>query len=287
MSRKLVLFVACAAMVATMACMGIRLPQVKKLKTGPTLTEEILVPLPDDGQARNVEVAMGLGTLNLQPGAESALVEGEVTYNVKEFKPEVTVDDDDVRVVQGKLEGIIPELDQGIKNEWALKLGSTPIALTLSVGAAAADVELGGLNVTRLIVSQGASDFGLSFSELNQAEMSRLQVTAGASNMTLSGLANANAEHISFKGGAGAYTLRFDGELQRDVEVSIDAGLGSVVIVVPEGIAAEATFGGAVTDVDAVHEWARTDNGYALEGEGSKITFKITMGVGSLELRNK
>ena len=287
MNRKTALSMAIIASVITMACGGIRLPEVKKLRTGPTLTEEILVPLPGGDEARNVEIGMGVGTLDIQPGAENALVEGEVTYNVAELKPEVTVDDDDVRVVQDKLEGVIPELDQGIKNEWTLKLGSTPIALTLNVGAAAANVELGGLALTKLTVSQGASDFGLSFSEPNQAEMGTLQVTAGASNMTLSGLANANAEHISFKGGAGAYTLRFDGELQRDVEVSIDAGLGSVVIVVPEGVAAEATFEGAMADVDAVHEWARTDNGYALEGEGFKITLKIKMGVGSLELRNK
>ena len=286
MDRRIVFFVVCAAMVLTVACMGIRLPSVKTLKTGPTVTEEILVSLPDD-DARNVEIAMGLGTLDLAPGAENALVEGEVTYNVPDLKPEVTVGGDDVRIVQGKLEGIVPELDQSIKNDWTLKLGVTPMALTINVGAALADIELGGLALTQLVVSQGASDLRLSFSERNRAEMSRLQVIAGASNMTLSGLANANAEQISFKGGAGSYTLRFDGQLPRDVEVSVDAGLGNVVIVVPEGVPAEATFEGAATDVDAVHEWARTDDGYALEGEGSKVRLKITMGVGSLELRNK
>lgn len=287
MNRKTVLLVAVIASVITMACGGIRLPEVKKLKTGPTLTEEIFVPLSGDDEIRNLEIGMGIGTLDIQPGAENALVEGEVTYNVEELKPEVTVDDDDVRVVQGKLEGIVPELDQKIVNEWKLRLGSTPMALTLNVGAAAAGVELGGLALTKLTVSQGASGFDLSFSEPNQTEMDTLRLTAGASAMTLSGLANANAERITFKGGAGTYTLRFDGDLQRDTEVSIDAGLGSVTIIVPEGVAAEVAFEGAMTDVDAVHEWAMTDDGYALTGEEFKITFKVVMGVGSLELRNK
>jgi len=192
-----------------------------------------------------------------------------------------------VRVVQGKLEGIGLELDRKFVNQWKLRLGSTPMALTLNVGAAAAEVELGGLALTRLIVSQGASGFDLSFSEPNQAEMDTLRLTAGASAMTLSGLANANAEQITFKGGAGTYTLRFDGDLQRDTDVSIDAGLGNFVIVVPEGVNAKATFEGAMTDVDAVHEWALTDDGYVLEGEGFTISFRITMGVGSLGLRNK
>jgi hypothetical protein len=286
-NRRTALFIAIIASVITMACGGIRLPEIKKLKTGPMLTEEILVPLPDGDEARNVEIGMGIGTLDVQPGAENALVEGEVTYNVAELKPEVTVDDDDVRVVQGKLEGIGLELDRKYVNEWKLRLGTTPMALTLNVGAAAAKIELGGLALTRLTVSQGASGFDLSFSEPNQVEMDTLRLTAGASAMTLSGLANANAEQITFKGGAGTYTLRFDGDLQRDTEVSIDAGLGNFVIVVPEGVNAKATFEGAMADVDAVHEWALTDEGYVLEGEGFTISFKITMGVGSLGLRNK
>jgi hypothetical protein len=286
MDRRISFVAACAVMVLTMACMDVRLPQLKKIETGPTVTEEILVPLAGGG-TRNVEIAMGLGKLDLQPGAENALVEGEVSYNVPPLKPEVTLDDGDVRIAQGKLEGIVPELDQGLKNDWTLRLGSTPMALKLTVGAVVARIEVGGLALEELVVSQGASDFDLSFSELNRADMNALRVTAGASNMTLSGLANANAEDISFKGGAGSYKLRFDGQLRRDVDVSIDAGLGSVVVVVPEGVAAEATFEGAATDVDAVHEWTLADNGYVLEGDGPKVTLRIKMGVGSLELRNK
>ena len=285
MDRRTVLLVALVATLVTGACAGIKLPQVNKLETGPTVTKEIDVPLPDGGGDRAVAIVVGAGQLSLKPGAETALVEGQVTYNIAEFEPQIITDDDEVRIEQGKAEGI--PVVQNIKNDWDLKLGSTPMALTITAGAAAVDIELGGLALTDLTVTQGASTFALAFSEPNQADIDTLRINAGASNMTLDGLANANAGQIVFKGGAGSYTLHFDGDLVRDVDVSIDAGLGKIVVIVPEGVAAEVSFQGAMSDVDAVHEWQHTGTGYELEGQGHKITLQVKMGAGSLELRNK
>ena len=285
MNRRTALLVALVATLVTVACAGIKRPRVNKLETGPTVTKEIDVPLPDGGGDRKVAIVMGAGTLTLKPGAETALVKGQVTYNIAEFEPQITTNNDDVRIEQGKIEGI--PVVQNLKNDWDLKLGSTPMALTIAAGAAVVDIELGGLALTDLTVTQGASSFGLAFSEPNQAEMDTLRVNAGASNMTLDGLANANAQQIVFKGGAGSYTLHFDGDLARDVDVSIEAGLGKIVVIVPEGVAAEVSFQGAMSDVDAVHEWQHTGTGYELEGEGPKITLQVKMGAGTLELRNK
>jgi len=44
-------------------------------------------------------------------------------------------------------------------------------------------------------------------------------------------------KHV-FKGGVGEYELDFSGELKRDATVSVDAGLSSIRIIVPEGMAA-------------------------------------------------
>jgi hypothetical protein len=285
-NRRVVLLVACIVAVITMACSTIRLPAIKRLETVPTLTEEIAVPLPDGRNSVEVELVMGAGRLTLAPGAEGALVQGEVKYNLEELKPEVTMSGDALHIRQGKVDGL-PDLTDRLENDWDLRLGPTPMALNLNVGAAAADVDLGGLSLTGLTVAQGASDFDMGFSEANQAEMDILQVTAGASKMTLSGLADANAGQIIFRGGAGDYTMRFDGDLRRDVDVTIDAGLGHVVIIVPQGVAAKLTFEGAATDVQAVQEWQYTNDGYALKGEGPEIAFTVKMGLGKLELRNK
>jgi hypothetical protein len=268
------------------ACKGFSLPNIKRVEVGETQSKNIRVPAPDGGTEQTLEIAMGAGSLAVASGADDALVDGTIEYNIAEIEPEVWTSDGQVRIKQGKLDGI-PSFDEGLVNKWDLRLGNTPMDLTLNVGAASADIELGGLVLTDLDVSQGASRFDLAFSEANQAEMGSFDVVAGASKMSLSGLANANAAQVTFKGGAGSYTLRFDGELRRDLEVTIEAGLGQMVIIVPDGVAAEVTFEGAATDVDAVHEWERTDSGFVLPGEGPTITFQIKMGVGGLELRNK
>jgi len=286
MSRRTNLVIGCAAVLLVLSCTTIRLPKMSKIVTGPTQTKQIEVPMPDGGDVQHVEIAMGAGQLEIQPGAETFLVDGEIRYNVEELAPEVTTSNGKTSIRQGKVEGI-PDLEGTIENQWDLRLGHSPMALTLNVGAAAADVELGGLALARVTVTQGASDFSLAFSEANSAEMEALGITAGASRMVVSGLGNANAAEIAFKGGAGSYTFRFDGELRQDVKVSIDAGLGQVVVIVPAGVPATVTFEGAVANVEAVHDWARTDEGFAVAGTGFGITFKIKLGVGGLELRNK
>lgn len=288
MYRKLLVIAMIATTLVTVSCNVVGLP-VRRLEAGPTVTEDIKVPLPDGVETSNLEIAMGFGELSIEAGAEDALVEGTVTYNVKEFKPVVVISGDDIRLQQGegKLGAAIPDLEDKIENKWDLKLGSAPMALAVDAGATAANIELGGLSLTDLTISQGASDFDLSFSEANKTEMDTLRFNAGASNAELTGLANANAEDIVFKGGVGNYTLDFTGELQRDLRVLVEAGLGQVVIIVPEDVAAEAVFDGGLTNVSVRGAWQRSGDEYILEGEGFKITFEISMGAGKLELRNR
>jgi hypothetical protein len=59
----------------TMACgISVNLPDTQ-VKTGPTVTEEVSIPAPDD-QPIELSLEFGAGKLNLNPGSSSALVEG-------------------------------------------------------------------------------------------------------------------------------------------------------------------------------------------------------------------
>jgi hypothetical protein len=286
--RKYILMAVAVLALAGAAC---RIPDItlRRMEVGPTVTEDIAVEPPAAAGTPEVEILMGAGELLLSPGGQDLLVEGVVTYNVEELAPTVVTDGNRVRVRQGddQFDATIPDLTGDVQNTWDLMLGSMPLALTVNVGAALAELDLGGLSLTELTISQGASRFDLRFSEPNQVEMSLLRFNGGASHSTLTGLANANAAEIIFRGGAGSYTLEFTGELRQDLTVQVEAGLGEMVIIVPEDVAAEATFEGALTDVEAYHAWERSGNTYTLPGDGPQITFDIRMGAGSLELRNR
>lgn len=291
MFRKPIYFVILVLAVTALSCNFVNNLPLTRVQTGPTRTEDINVTLPDDpATVYAVELDFGAGRLQLSPGAEGALISGTATYNVDEFKPQValTTEGNEVHIFQDteSFEGI-PILDDDLENEWDLALANTPITLRINAGAYQGQFELGGLSIQELRVSDGAADADLAFSSPNQVEMSTLRYNTGASSVNLSGLANANFSELIFKGGAGDYELEFSGDLQRDASISIDAGLGSVRIIVPEGVAADLTFDGSLTNIKTSGSWSSSGGGYTTSGEGPVLNFTVNMGAGNLELETR
>ncbi len=254
------------------------------VSVGSTNTETIDVGTPPGSGPYRLELAMGAGTLNLSPGAGEKIVQGTVTYNVDEFKPVVTTSGSTVRIEQGRPS--LRSFTGHVKNDWNLTLGNAPMALKLSTGAAKGELELGGLSLTDLTVTQGATDFTVSFSQLNGTTLDTLSYQAGAAKTVMNDLSNANARKMEFKGGAGDLRLDFAGSLQRDLQVSVTAAAGNVVITVPAGVPAVATVNGVLATVTTSGAWSKSGNRYALNGSGPAITFDVKMSVGKLDLRS-
>lgn len=165
MNRKMIFLAIVTLAIVSLACsININLPSTD-VKTGPTVTDNINVPLLADPKAvADVTLAFGAGNLTLQPGAEGALVNGTATYNVADFKPTVTIDSDNIRIDQGNLDlKGIPRFNQDVINDWKLSLGNNPLDLVIKAGAYTGNFELGGLSIRRLEVTDGASKVHLSF----------------------------------------------------------------------------------------------------------------------------
>jgi hypothetical protein len=285
MFRKPIFLLVVVLALTSMAC-RVGVP-VTRIETGPIRTEEIDVPLPDSQNSVEVELIFGAGDLNVKAGAKNALITGTARYNVDEFKPEVETSSNRVTVKQGNLstEGI-PSFQGDLKNEWDLQLGGLPLELNIKAGAYQGRYELGGLALERLTVADGAADVELGFSEPNLAEMSLLRYETGASDVTLQGLANANFDEMEFRGGAGSYTLDFTGDLRRDAEVSVEAGISSVTIIVPEGMNVELTFDGGLSNVSLSGDWEQRSGKFVQNGSGPTLTIRVKMGAGDLQLEN-
>jgi hypothetical protein len=276
---------------ASMACgfnFQVDLPEINTIDIGPTITEDILVPYPTNTGDVSLEIAFGLGELTISPGAEEGLVQGTATYNVAEFKPKVVIEANSIRLQQGERELTgLPTFGKDMVMEWDLSLSDDPMELVINGGANKTSAELGGLSFTKLVINQGAADSQVTFSELNQIKMESMEVNAGAANLDLIGLANSNiTDQFIFKGGAGNYTLDFSGALQQDMQVTIEAGLGNVIIIIPDGVPANLTMQGALSNVNTSGGWEKIGNEYTQEGSGFQITLKVTMGAGNVDLRN-
>jgi hypothetical protein len=286
MNRKIIILAVTALALASLACsFTINLPGTE-VKTGPTETENIDVPYLADRQAiADVTLHFGAGNLSLQPGATNKLISGTAKFNVADFKPTVSIDNNNINIEQGniKLTGI-PYINSDIVNNWNLSLGERPMSLVIKAGAYTGDYELGGLSIHSLSISDGASKVELSFSKPNLIEMTRLDYTTGASSVSMSGLVNANVNTVSFNGGAGSYTLDFSGTLQRDMSVNIDSGVSSVTIIVPTGTSAQVNTANSLITVSSNGGWEQHGNLYQLSGSGYTISIQVKMGAGSLKL---
>jgi N-terminal domain of toast_rack, DUF2154 len=281
MIRKLLPVVLVLAL-ATIACgFNVSLP-INTITPGPLVTDQIEVPSPGTATV-DLSLAFGAGTLKVHPGA-AGLVSGTAQYNIPDFKPAVTVNGSTVRIEQGnwKLTGI-PNLS-GIKNEWDLSLGNQPLALSIEAGGYHAEYQFGGLALTNLTVKDGASDVKMGFASPNPADLALLSYETGASNVNLTGLGNANFTSLSFKSGAGNYTLDFTGALKRDGSVNIETGISNMTLVIPTGIPVQLTVTGGLSNVSYDSGWSKSDNMYTQNGTGPKLTILATIGAGNMTL---
>lgn len=288
MVPKPILVIPLVLALAVLACsINVDLPRVN-VETGPTVSEDINVSLLPASTVADLEINFGAGRLDISPGAADALVSGTATYNVSEFKPEVSVEDNKILITQEatRFEGI-PSFGDNVENRWELELSDAPMNLRIAAGAYQGRYELGGLSLQNLHISDGAADAEVSFSQPNLVDMETLRYETGASSVTLTGLANANFEEMIFRGGAGDYRLEFNGDLQREAAIEIESGLSNLVITVPSGTAAQLSVTGGLTNVDVGGDWRTSGSDqYILTGEGPALTFTVDLGAGNLELRN-
>ena len=266
---------------------NIELPFKTESKTGETVTESIQVPVPNLNPPLDVNLSFGAGKMTLLPNPGPDLLSGTVTYNVADFKPEIIVDDTGVTLKQGNLKiNAVPTINDSIKNEWNVSITNHPIELSIMAGAYSGDFEFGGLALTDLHVTDGASNVNLKFSTPNTSLMNAFRYETGASNITMEKLGNANFQTMIFQSGAGNYSLDFSGVYQHDASVFIETGLSRLIISVPEGVQAEVNFEGPLSKVITSGSWQESGDEYILEGQGPKLIITIEIKAGTITLKN-
>ncbi len=281
---------------AVPALLGASGRQEPELRPVDVQRQSIAVEPPDTttGPAQLV-VRFGAGRLDVGPGTRRALVTGEALYNNELFSP--TVRSEGRRVTlsagDGRLE-LREFIDSWSKvkdhlNRWELELGPVPMELELELGASSAGLELGGLPLRRLRMSQGAADLELDFERPNPVEMASLTYTGGASRCSLRGLANANTSRIEVAGGGGVFHLDFSGKLRRDLSVKVEAGAGEMTLAFPEEADVEVTTHTGLSLVDFRGTWSRpSEHLYRHHGaradRGPRITVDAAVLAGKLSL---
>ena len=120
----------------TLACgVDINLPE-NAIEVDEQVIDEINVPLLDESGIVEVTLNFGAGEMLISSGADGVLIEGTATYNIEEFRHQVTTSGNSITLDQGTFEYDITGLPNfnDVENIWDLRFGSTPNGSGYSCG---------------------------------------------------------------------------------------------------------------------------------------------------------
>ncbi|MEO6057562.1 MAG: LiaF domain-containing protein [Gemmatimonadales bacterium] len=115
------------------------------------------------------------------------------------------------------------------------------LSLGVTLGAVDGDLELGGLRLTDLDLTAGASRATVRFSQPNAARCRAASLSAGAAELSVIGLGNSRCDRIAFEGGVGRVTLDFGGAWTSSSRVRVKMALGEVALRLPREVGVRIT----------------------------------------------
>jgi N-terminal domain of toast_rack, DUF2154 len=195
---------------------------------------------PKDAQSVRAQLKMGAGEMNLTGGADK-LMEGDFSYNVAEWKPEVSYDvsgdKGELVVRQGGSKD--SNLTGEARNEWDIRLNDElPTDLVVQLGAGESDLDLDSLTLEGLKLQMGAGkttvdltgDYTQSFNASIQGGVGEATVElpsgVGVKAKAQGGLGKINAKGLERVGGS--YVNDAYGESDVTLNVNVQGGVGEI-----------------------------------------------------------
>ena len=195
---------------------------------------------PEDARSVRAHLIMGAGELKVG-GAADALMEGDFSYNVADWKPEIDYevngDTGELTVKQGS--GDDRRLGGGARNEWDLRFNDVvPTDLVVEMGAGESDLDLDSLTLTGLDLQMGAGETTVDLTG-DYAQDFDASIEGGVGEATVlvpsevgvrvraeGGLGKINAE--SFQREGEAYVNDAYGDSDVSLNVDVRGGVGTI-----------------------------------------------------------
>ena len=235
--------------------------------------------------ALDVSVRYGAGRFTVRPAPTGLLSRSQLRYDEDVFVPHSEFDG---RRLQLGLDGMrSARIAKQGGGEMELELtGAVPIDLDLEFGAVRADIDLGGLSLTRLSVRTGASESVLDVSLPNPSAMDRAELQVGAADFTARHLGNLNASRIEVSAGVGALMIDLTGDWRQDADVSVHVGLGSLELRLPQGVGVKLERKTLFTSVDTDGLVKRGDAYYSTDWDQAerRLTIEIEAAFGNVDI---
>ncbi len=239
------------------------------------------------GSERSVDVYVeyGAGHFTVTPMDGGALYRMRLRYDEEIFEPVAEYTSGEVHLGTDNIGHRIRLGRRQFSGEFDLELSTqVDMDLRMEFGAVKAEFDLGGLRLTDLSLSTGASQTYIDVSEPNLVEMDVARFEVGAAEFTARRLGNLNARSIRVDAGVGDISLGLTGSWQRDARLSVDMGLGSLELRLPEGLGVKIMKDTFLTSFDSEGLVKRGNAYYSLDYEDAdrRLTIDIDAAFGSI-----
>ncbi len=194
------------------------------------------------GEARlETRLTFAAGTLRLLPGRSDILYSMDVEYDPDRFTPSSRFDASRDAVTLGLESSGKSGLRVSSRGQLAQVASVTlspavQLALDATLGAAEADLELGGLQLTNLHLVTGASRTTVSFSRPNPVRCSSMELEAGVAEVSLNQLGNSRCEEVRLTGGIGQMTVDLRGPWGPKTVIAIKTTAGGLTLRIPPSL---------------------------------------------------
>ncbi|GMR12456.1 MAG: hypothetical protein BMS9Abin29_0645 [Gemmatimonadota bacterium] len=241
------------------------------------------------GDERNVDVYVqyGAGHFTVGPMDGGALYRMKLRYDEELFDPVAEYTPGELHLGTDNIGHRVRFGRRDISGEFDLELSTNvDMDLQMDFGAVKADFDLGGLRLTDLSLTTGASQTRVDVSEPNPVEMDVARFEVGAAEFTARHLGNLNARSIKVDAGVGDISLGLTGRWQRDARLSVDMGLGSLELRLPEGLGVKIVKDTFLTSFDSEGLVKRGNAYYSVDYEDAdrRLTIDIDAAFGSIDV---
>lgn len=249
-----------------------------------------------------VEINGGFGTLFLKRGSGDDLLtlkekrknqdeeetEIEINYHIDNGVGYLTVDMGTGG--EGDMNALACLINSKSSRTWFLTITDrVPVNFNISLAAGKASIDLTNIHVRGFKLDAGAGSVRLKMDTPNREEISNVAISAGVGSLHSEHLGNLRFRTLEFDGGIGEYTLDCSGDLPDRARIITDVGVGSLSIILPNGIGAKATTDDNWFSSQKLYRFIRKNDELYVTPDYDKSTRRVLLdlqsGLGSVAVR--